>query len=87
MGARRQDILVQFLIEAMTLSGVGGAVGIALGAAIATLVAGLAGWPTVIPAESVMLAAGCSVAIGVFFGFYPARRAADLQPVAALRHE
>ena len=87
MGARRQDILVQFLIEAMTLSGVGGAVGIALGAAIATLVATLAGWPTVIRAESVMLAAGCSVAIGVFFGFYPARRAADLQPVAALRHE
>ena len=87
MGARRQDILVQFLIEAMTLSGVGGAVGIALGAAIATLVASLAGWPTVIRAESVMLAAGCSVAIGVFFGFYPARRAADLQPVAALRHE
>lgn len=87
LGARRQDILVQFLIEAMTLSGVGGAVGIALGAVIATLVAALAGWPTVIRAESVMLAAGCSVAIGVFFGFYPARRAADLQPVAALRHE
>ena len=87
LGARRQDILVQFLIEAMTLSGVGGAVGIALGAAIATFVAALAGWPTVIRAESVMLAAGCSVAIGVFFGFYPARRAADLQPVAALRHE
>ena len=87
MGARRHDILVQFLIEAMTLSGVGGAVGIALGAAIATLVASLAGWPTVIRAESVILAAGCSVAIGVFFGFYPARRAADLQPVAALRHE
>ena len=87
LGARRQDILVQFLIEAMTLSGVGGAVGIALGAVIATLVAALAGWPTVIRAESVILAAGCSVAIGVFFGFYPARRAADLQPVAALRHE
>ena len=87
MGARQRDILVQFLIEAVTLSGVGGAIGIALGAAMATLVAYFAGWPTVIRAESVMLAASCSVAIGVFFGFYPARRAAHLQPVAALRHE
>jgi putative ABC transport system permease protein len=61
MGARRQDILVQFLIEAMTLSGAGGAVGIVLGIAIATLVAGLAGWPTVIRAVSAAVSQlGCS---------------------------
>jgi putative ABC transport system permease protein len=87
IGARRRDILVQFLIEAATLSGVGGAVGVAAGAVTATLVASLAGWPTVIRAEAVVLAAGCSIAIGVFFGFYPARRAAALQPIEALRHD
>jgi putative ABC transport system permease protein len=72
------------LIEAATLSGLGGALGIALGAAVAALVAGFAGWPTVIGLEVLALAAGCSIAVGMFFGFYPARRAARLQPAAAL---
>jgi len=87
MGARRRDILLQFLIEAATLSGIGGVAGIAVGAAIAMLVAALAGWPTVIRFEAMMLGAGCSLIIGLFFGLYPARCAANLQPVAALRHE
>ena len=87
VGATRRDILVQFLIESGTLSGVGGAAGIILGVATATTVASVVDWPTVISAESLVLAAGCSISIGLFFGFYPARRAANLHPVAALRHE
>src|SRR5262245_24101866 len=73
LGARARDILLQFLIEAATLSGIGGAVGIALGVVLAAISASLAGWPTVIRAEAVVLSAACSIAIGVFFGFYPAR--------------
>ena len=87
LGARRRDVQLQFLIEAATLSGVGGVVGIVLGIALAGITASLAGWPTVIRAEAVVLSASCSVAIGLFFGFYPARRAGSLQPVVALRHE
>lgn len=87
VGARRRDILLQFLIEAATLSGAGGLVGVALGVATATLVANLFSWPIVIRFEAAILAVGCSLAIGVFFGIYPARRAANLQPVVALRYE
>jgi len=87
MGARRRDVLLQFLIEATALSGIGGLVGIAVGIAIAMLVAAFAGWPTVIQVQAVMLGAGCSLVIGIFFGLYPARCAASLQPVTALRHE
>ena len=75
------------MIEAGALSGLGGAIGIALGSAVAALVAVLAGWPTVIGLEVLALAAGCSVAIGIFFGFYPARKAAALDPIEALRYE
>lgn len=87
VGARRRDILLQFLIEAGMLSGAGGLGGAAVGCAAAFVAARFAGWPLVISAESALLAVGSSVAIGLFFGFYPARRAANLQPVAALRNE
>jgi len=87
VGATRRDILVQFLIESGMLSGASGAVGIVAGVVTATLIASVVAWPTVIRPESLVLAAGCSISIGLFFGFYPARCAADLQPVAALRHE
>ena len=87
LGARGRDVLLQFLIEAATLSGVGALIGTALGIAIAIITAIYAGWPAVIPAKAVLLSAGSSILIGVFFGWYPARRAGSLQPVVALRHE
>jgi putative ABC transport system permease protein len=87
VGARTRDILGQFLVEAVTLSLIGGLVGVALGVAAAYLVAQFAGWRIVLSAEAVLLAVAFAFAIGVFFGFYPARKAARLNPVEALRFE
>ena len=90
VGARRQDIMVQFLIESMALTGIGGVLGILLGWSI-TLVVGLipqaSGLVLVITTGTVMIAVGVSVAIGVVFGLYPAVRAARLHPIQALRYE
>jgi len=87
VGARRRDVLAQFLVEALTLSAVGGAIGIALGFAAAFVLTVLLDWPTRMSASAVGLAFGISAAIGIFFGFYPARRAALLDPIDALRSE
>ncbi|MDH3236322.1 MAG: FtsX-like permease family protein, partial [Alphaproteobacteria bacterium] len=87
VGARRRDILIQFLIEATTLALVGGIAGVLLGVGAAYAIAEFAGWPTLIQTDSILLAVGVSAAIGVFFGFYPARRAAQLDPIEALRRE
>jgi putative ABC transport system permease protein len=87
VGARTRDILGQFLVEAVTLSLIGGLVGVALGTAAAYLVAHFAGWRIVLSAEAVLLAVAFAFVIGVFFGFYPARKAARLNPVEALRFE
>jgi putative ABC transport system permease protein len=87
VGARERDILAQFLIEAVTLSLIGGAIGVVLGAAATWGVGALSGWEVSLSAAAVALAVGFSVLVGVFFGFYPARRASKLQPIAALRYE
>ncbi|MHB8589882.1 MAG: ABC transporter permease [Candidatus Dormibacteraceae bacterium] len=93
IGARWRDVLTQFLIEAMVLSGLGGALGIAVGAAVAVeaphipAIASSGFPPPVISVPSVLLAFGVSVGIGLFFGIYPANRAARLHPIEALRHE
>jgi putative ABC transport system permease protein len=87
VGARNRDILGQFLVEAVTLSLIGGLVGVALGMAAAFGVAQLAGWRIVIAPQAVLLAVAFAFVIGVFFGFYPARKAARLNPVVALRFE
>ncbi|MEJ7670003.1 MAG: ABC transporter permease [Casimicrobiaceae bacterium] len=87
VGARGRDILTQFLVEAVTLALIGGLIGIVLGAAASFAVGHFAEWRTEVNPASVLLAFGFSGAIGVFFGFYPARKAARLAPIDALRHE
>ncbi len=87
VGARRRDVLLQFLAEALTLSAAGGIVGIALGFATSFAMTMLLDWPTRMTVSAVGLAFGISAAIGIFFGFYPARRAARLDPINALRSE
>src|ERR1041385_6562886 len=87
IGARRTDILLQFLIESIVLSLLGGFIGVGLGVTGSKLVSTLAGWPTFISANSIVLAVFFSMAVGVFFGFYPARKASSLNPIEALRYE
>jgi len=87
VGARGRDILLQFLIEAVTLSVVGGLIGILLGTGGAQLVSSKLGWDTLVSVESIVVAFMFSAFIGVFFGFYPARKAARLDPIDALRYE
>ena len=87
VGARGQDILAQFLIEAVTLSLIGGAIGVALGAVATWAVGQFAGWQVSLTLGSILLAVGFSAFVGVFFGFYPARRASRLLPIQALRYE
>jgi putative ABC transport system permease protein len=87
VGARGKDILMQFLVEAMTLSLIGGFVGIVLGAGASFLVGALAGWPTQLSLASIVLAVGFSAGIGIFFGYYPAKKASRLLPIQALRYE
>jgi putative ABC transport system permease protein len=87
IGAKGRDVLTQFLVEALTLSIAGGAVGVTLGVAASRILAWKAGWPILLSPGAVALAFGFSAAIGVFFGFYPARKAARLDPIEALRYE
>jgi putative ABC transport system permease protein len=87
VGARARDILTQFLVEAVTLSLIGGLVGIALGVGGSSAISYFADWRTVLALNSVVVAFGFAAAIGIFFGFYPARKASRLDPIEALRYE
>ena len=87
VGARGRDILTQFLVEAVTLSLIGGLIGILLGISTAELIANLAGWPMALSISAIVLATGFATLIGIFFGYYPARKASRLLPIDALRYE
>jgi putative ABC transport system permease protein len=87
VGARGRDILAQFLIEAVTLSLIGGIIGIGFGLGGSRAISYLAEWRTLVAPESIALAFGFAAAVGVFFGYYPARKAARLNPIEALRFE
>jgi putative ABC transport system permease protein len=87
VGARRRHILLQFLIEAITLSLIGGVIGIALGLGGSRAISYFAEWRTLVAPESIVIAFGFAAGIGIFFGFYPARKASRLDPIEALRYE
>ena len=87
IGARGRDVLLQFLVEAIVISLFGGLLGLALGFSLSAGIRRFLEWPAAIPPQAVLLAFGFSAAIGIFFGFYPARKAAGLDPIEALRYE
>lgn len=87
VGASARDIMAQFLTEAVLISIVGGTIGIALGLGGAAIAAKIASWPLLVQPGSVLLAFGVAAVVGIFFGFYPARKASRLDPIEALRHE
>ena len=87
LGAKTRDILTQFLVEAVTLSIAGGFAGILLGITASAIISRLAGWATSVGPGAVLLAVFFSALVGISFGYYPARRAAYLDPIEALRSE
>ena len=87
IGAKNRDILVQFLFEALIMSGLGGMVGVAIGVGMAPIVAKFFPFPPAVQISSIVLALTFSAGVGIFFGFYPARRAALLDPIDALSYE
>jgi putative ABC transport system permease protein len=87
IGARTRDLLAQFLVEAVTLSILGGIAGILVGVTASALISHFAGWNTLVSPTAIALAFVFSALVGVFFGYYPARKAALLDPIEALRYE
>jgi putative ABC transport system permease protein len=87
VGARGSDVMAQFLVESVVLCLIGGVVGLVLGAGGAALLGRITGWTISTPTYAVLVAIGFAAAVGIFFGYYPARRAASLDPIEALRHE
>jgi putative ABC transport system permease protein len=87
IGAKGRDVLLQFLVEAIVLSLLGGTIGIGLGFLASRGVTNFLQWPTFVSADAVAVAFGCAAATGIFFGFYPARKASGLDPIEALRYE
>jgi len=87
IGARGRDVLTQFLVESIVMSILGGAIGIGVGFAGASIIGRFTGWATTISPATVIVALVFSAAVGIFFGYYPARKAAALDPIEALRYE
>jgi putative ABC transport system permease protein len=87
IGARGSDVLTQFLIESIVMSVLGGIIGLAVGLGGAQILGHFTGWATATPWSAVVIAVGFSAAVGVFFGYYPARKAASMNPIQALRYE
>ncbi len=87
LGAKKKDILMQFLVESLNLSGIGGLLGIGIGYLGAYIISKIGGWPFIVSSSSVVIAFGFSLLIGLFFGIYPAMKAANLEPVDALSYE
>ncbi len=87
IGAKKREIRKQFLIESVVVSLLGGSIGILAGLGISQVVSKMGGWQTIVSADSILLAFGFSMAVGVFFGYYPANKAANLNPIDALRYE
>jgi putative ABC transport system permease protein len=87
VGARSRDILNQFLVEALVLSGIGALIGVLVGVIASLIISGMAKWPTVVSWQSILLSCAFAGLVGVFFGFYPAQKASRLDPIEALRHE
>ena len=87
IGARGSDVMTQFLVESTVLSAAGGLLGLLLGLGGARIISSVTGWTTTISPLTVVVALAFSGAIGIFFGFYPARQAAELDPIEALRYE
>jgi putative ABC transport system permease protein len=87
MGARRLDIQLQFLVEALVLSLLGGTLGVLLGVVGSWVLARMTGWNALVSPSSILLSFGFAAIVGVFFGFYPARQASRLDPIEALRYE
>jgi len=87
VGAKGRDVLSQFLVEAVVLSLVGGAIGVGAGLLVSQIIAKNAGWPVEVTPGSIAMAFGTAALIGIFFGFYPARKASKLDPIEALRYE
>ncbi len=87
IGAKKREIRQQFLIESIVISFMGGLIGVLIGVGISQAVSNIGGWDAVVSMNSIMMAFGFSVGVGVFFGFYPANKAANLNPIDALRYE
>jgi putative ABC transport system permease protein len=87
VGARGNDILWQFLVRALVLSLIGGIIGIILGVSVSQLISQFFKWPTLISLQALLLSFSFAGGVGIFFGFYPARKAARMDPIEALRYE